>query len=259
MPGPRLPHFSRPFGKWGILRFQPFVPSPPRCRASQTILHPQEKAPEISRRHRVPYDSRDAVKREENRPFGRTCYQRKRRLPCGSDVIAEELALERLCGNVSQCPYCRRELPGFETLCQDCFEAGYDQVLHPIPWWRRMRLTYNSLYVFLFVFFYVLITTSVNRDHHPTMVGLVFLALTVTAGMILISFVLGDFRKPKVSRSRGLWVFLLLFLYIFFRLWKVSSYHPVPNPGLWAFVAATIAAIVESFSADRGQNARPQK
>jgi hypothetical protein len=36
-----------------------------------------------------------------------------------------------------------------------------------------MRLTYNSLYVFLFVFFYVLITTSVNRDHHPTMVGLV--------------------------------------------------------------------------------------
>jgi hypothetical protein len=120
-----------------------------------------------------------------------------------------------------------------------------------------MRLTYNSLYVFLFVFFYVLITTSVNRDHHPTMVGLVFLALTLTAGMILISFVLGDFRKPKVARSRSLWMFLLLFLYIFFRLWMVSSYHPIPNPALWAFVAATIAAMAESFRADRGQNARP--
>ncbi|MFZ1157463.1 MAG: hypothetical protein WAO10_06770, partial [Candidatus Sulfotelmatobacter sp.] len=99
-----------------------------------------------------------------------------------------------------------------------------------------MRLTYNSLYVFLFVFFYVFIVTSVNRDHRPTIVGLVFLALTLTAGAILISFVLGDFRKPKVARSRSLWVFLLLFLYIFFRLWMVSSYHPISNPALWAFV-----------------------
>ncbi len=217
-------------------------------------------APENSRRHRVPYDSRDAVKREENRPFGQTCYLRKRRLLRGSDVIAEELAPERFCGNVSQCPYCRRELPGFETLCQNCFEEGYDQVLHPIPWWRRMRLTYNSLYVFLFVFFYVFIVFSVNRDHHPTIVGLVFLALTLTAGAILIgSFAVRDSLKSKVGRTRGLWAFLLLFLYFLFRLWIVSSYHPISNPALWAFVAATIAAIVESFRADRGQNAGPQK
>jgi RsiW-degrading membrane proteinase PrsW (M82 family) len=126
-----------------------------------------------------------------------------------------------------------------------------------------MRLTYNSLYAFLFVFFYVFIITSVNRDHHPTMVDLVFLALTLAAGAILIGFALRDSRKPKVARkvarSRSLCAFLLLFLSFFFRLWSVSSYHPIPNPALWAFVAATIAAIVESFGADRGQNARPQK
>jgi hypothetical protein len=118
---------------------------------------------------------------------------------------------------------------------------------------------FNSLYAFLFVFFYVFIITSVNRDHHPTMVDLVFLALTLAAGAILIGFALRDSRKPKVARSRSLFAFLLLFLYFFFRLWSVSSYHPIPNPALWAFVAATIAAIVESFGADRGQNARPQK
>ena len=160
---------------------------------------------------------------------------------------------------MSRCPYCGRELPGFETLCQKCLDAGYDRIAHPMPWWQRMRFTQDCVYVFLFVFFYVLITTSVNRDHHPTIVGLVFLALTLTAGMILVSFVLGDFRKPKAARSRSLWAFLLLFLYICFRLWMVSSYHPISNPALWAFVAATVAAIVESFRADRGQNARPQK
>jgi hypothetical protein len=122
-----------------------------------------------------------------------------------------------------------------------------------------MRLTFNSLYVFLFVFFYVFIVTSVNRDHHPTLAGLVFLALTLTAGAILIgSFAVRDSRKSKVARG-DLWAFLVLFLYFLFRLWIVSSYHPIPNPALWAFVAATIAAIVESFRADRGQNARPQK
>ena len=92
------------------------------------------------------------------------------------------------------------------------------------------------------------------------MVGLVFLALTLTAGAILIgSFAVRDSLKSKVTRSRGLWAFLLLFLYFFFRLWMVSSYHPISNPALWAFVAATIAVLVESFRADRGKNAGPQK
>jgi hypothetical protein len=155
---------------------------------------------------------------------------------------------------MSRCPYCRRELPGFETLCQNCFAAGYDRVVHPIPWWRRPRLTYNSLYVFVFVFIYVYILLWTNRDHHPTMVGLVFLALILAAGLILIR----DSRKPKVAH-RGLYSFLILFLYFFLRLWQVSSYHPFPNPELLAFVAATIAAIAESFRADSGRSSGLQK
>ncbi len=60
--------------------------------------------------------------------------------------------------NMSRCPYCDRELPGFETLCQQCFEAGYEQVAHPKSWWQRRqfwrqwpRLTREILYIFVFV------------------------------------------------------------------------------------------------------------
>jgi len=40
---------------------------------------------------------------------------------------------------MSRCPCCRRELPGVETLCDQCFRAGYDRVTHPQPWWHRLR------------------------------------------------------------------------------------------------------------------------
>jgi hypothetical protein len=60
---------------------------------------------------------------------------------------------------MSRCPYCDRELPGFETLCQECFEAGYEQVGHPKSFWQRRdllrqwpKLTPNAVYFFLFVF-----------------------------------------------------------------------------------------------------------
>jgi hypothetical protein len=60
--------------------------------------------------------------------------------------------------NMSRCPYCDRELPGFETLCQQCFEAGYEQVAHPKTWWQRRqfwrqwpRLTLDIFYIFVFV------------------------------------------------------------------------------------------------------------
>jgi hypothetical protein len=39
-----------------------------------------------------------------------------------------------------RCSNCDRELPGFETLCQQCFEAGYDRLAHPKPWWQRFQL-----------------------------------------------------------------------------------------------------------------------
>jgi hypothetical protein len=41
---------------------------------------------------------------------------------------------------MSRCCYCQRELPGLETLCQACFDAGYDRVVHPKPWWQRVQL-----------------------------------------------------------------------------------------------------------------------
>ncbi len=158
---------------------------------------------------------------------------------------------------MSRCQYCRCEVPGLVTLCDECFEKGCDRIAHPTSWWQRFRLTYNSLCVFLFVFIYVYITTAVNRDNHPTMVGLVVLALILAAGLILIAFAFRDSHKPRVAH-RGLYSFLILFLYFFFRLWQVSSYHPLPNRELWAFVAATIAGIVESFRADPGRTSGSQ-
>lgn len=38
------------------------------------------------------------------------------------------------------CSYCHRELPGLETRCQQCLEAGSDWLAHPKPWWQRFRL-----------------------------------------------------------------------------------------------------------------------
>ena len=61
---------------------------------------------------------------------------------------------------MSRCAYCRRELPGLETLCQQCFENGYDGLVHPKPWSYRLRprLTRGNLVGFfiLFVFSFVL-------------------------------------------------------------------------------------------------------
>jgi len=160
---------------------------------------------------------------------------------------------------MSRCPYCGRELPGFETLCQKCLEEGYDRIVHPMPWWRRMRFTPDCVYVFLFVFFYGYIVLGINRDHHPTMVDLVLMALTLTAGLILIGFVSRDSRNSKVTRSRRLFAFVILFLYFSFRLWSVSSYHPFPNPALWALVTATVAAIAESFRTESGRTSGSKK
>jgi hypothetical protein len=121
-----------------------------------------------------------------------------------------------------------------------------------------MRLTCNSLYVFLFVFVYVYMIGAVNRDHRPTIGGLVWRALILAASVILIGIFLGEARKPRVVR-RGLYAFAILSLYFFLCLWQVSGYHPIPYPELWAFVIATIATVVESFRSDPVRSSDSQK
>jgi hypothetical protein len=149
---------------------------------------------------------------------------------------------------MSRCPYCRRELPGFETLCQKCFEKGYEQIAHPKPWWQRhrLRLTHRSFFSFLFVFVYAYIVLAINRENRPTITSLVFLALIFAAGVILISTTITDSTEPKVPRRGAVYGFLMLFIYFFFRLWAYSSYHPIKSSALYALICASIAAIVES-------------
>src|SRR5690349_18360046 len=57
---------------------------------------------------------------------------------------------------MSRCAYCRRELPGLETLCQQCLEKGYDRLAHSKPWWHRLRprLTRGNLVGFFILFIF---------------------------------------------------------------------------------------------------------
>jgi len=57
---------------------------------------------------------------------------------------------------MSRCPYCRRELAGVETLCDQCFRAGYDRVTHPQPWWHRLRPRFTRGNFAAFSAFFVL-------------------------------------------------------------------------------------------------------
>jgi hypothetical protein len=161
---------------------------------------------------------------------------------------------------MSRCPYCHRELPGLETLCQQCFEKGYEQVAHPRPWWQRHRprLTLHSLYAFLFVFAYGYIVFGISRDHHPTMTGLVLFASILAGFIVLIDFSTKDSGEPKVGR-RTLYGFFILFMYFLVRLWAYSSYHPMKNPALLALVLASIAAIVESTREDSRKDSKQKK
>lgn len=161
---------------------------------------------------------------------------------------------------MSRCPYCRHELPGLETICQKCFEAGYEQIVHPRPWWKRhrLRLTHGSLYAFLFIFGYVYLLNRIDRDHHPAIMVLALLASILAAFVVLIDIAMRDSSEPKGAR-RSLYIFLVLFGYFFFRLWVRSSYHPIENPALLAFVLAVIATLIGSIRADSGQDSGLQK
>lgn len=75
---------------------------------------------------------------------------------------------------MSRCPYCRRELPGFKTLCQKCFEAGYERITHPKPWWQRRqwpKLTPEVVHVFTLVFLVLwghsVLHIRMHRYHSP--------------------------------------------------------------------------------------------
>jgi hypothetical protein len=149
---------------------------------------------------------------------------------------------------MSRCPYCRRELTGFETLCKDCFEAGYDRIVHPVPWWQRIRPTYDSLYEFLFVFGYLYLLLRINRDNRPTMTGLIVLALLFAVFTILIGFATRDSSKPKVTLRQAIHVFFVFFVYFFKQIWVFSTYHPLDRPALFAVVGATIAGFSASIS-----------
>jgi hypothetical protein len=60
---------------------------------------------------------------------------------------------------VSRCSYCHRELPGLETLRQQCFAAQYDQLLYPKPSGQRVQLrpkfTRDNLIGFFLLFTFV--------------------------------------------------------------------------------------------------------
>ena len=154
---------------------------------------------------------------------------------------------------MSRCPYCDRELPGFETLCQQCFEAGCDRVVHPKPWWQRLRPTRDSLYAFLFVFGYVYLLGRIDRDHQPGTAALAILAFLLAAFIVVVGRATRDQGEPKVTPRHTAFGFFVLFAIFVFRLWvrsKSSKYLPFDSPALFALVFAVIGAFAASFPKD---------
>ena len=85
---------------------------------------------------------------------------------------------------MSRCPYCNRELPGFDTLCQECFDAGYEQVAHPMSWWERRKywrqwpkLTRDIFSIFLFIFGYAFVRFRFTTYRPPTTKNTLIIAL----------------------------------------------------------------------------------
>jgi hypothetical protein len=76
---------------------------------------------------------------------------------------------EEFLAKVSRCVYCHHELPGSETLCRECFEAGYHRLLHPRPWWRQVRPRLNRSnalgFLVLFVFCFILLRFDFPQFH----------------------------------------------------------------------------------------------
>lgn len=156
-----------------------------------------------------------------------------------------------------RCHDCQCELPGLESLCQECFKARQCALEHPRPWWQgiRPRLTFSSLYVFVFVFLYGSVIARIDRDHHRTITDVVCLSAILAAGLILIFIAMRKSKEPKLG-WRGLYAFLFVFIYFVLRFWAFSTSPPFESPGLWAFAMATIAAVIEAFRANPGEKSQ---
>ena len=108
-------------------------------------------------------------------------------------------ALSRI---MSRCPYCRRELSGLETLCQSCFAKGYEQVLHPKPWWQRRelwhrpRVTWNIFYGFLLVFGYGFLRLQIGLFHRWTIKNSALFALVFA---LIVAFVESTRKNPSTG------------------------------------------------------------
>jgi hypothetical protein len=153
---------------------------------------------------------------------------------------------------MSRCQCCRREVPGLITLCDQCFEAGYDRVTHPMPWGQRyrLRLSYGSLGLFVFTFSYIYVQSGIDRDHQPPTTVLVSIAFIFAASLFFATLLTRDSTAPKLTH-RILYPFLILFLLFFFRLWTRTTYHPIPHPAWIAFAFAVIATLVSSIKENR--------
>jgi hypothetical protein len=154
--------------------------------------------------------------------------------------------------HMSRCQYCRRPVPGLITLCDQCFEAGYDRVTHPMPWWQRyrLRLSYGSLGLFVSIFSYIYIQSGIDRDHRPPTMVLVLIAFIFAASLFFATLLTRDSDAPKLTH-RILYPFLILFLYFFSRVWTRTTYHPMPHLGLVALVCAIIGTLVSSIKENR--------
>lgn len=94
---------------------------------------------------------------------------------------------------MARCPYCRRELPGVETLCDQCFRAGYDRVTHPRPWWHRLQprfsrgnlAAYSALFVIGFAIWRFDFPIFRARRMQSTDASLVFAALMGCAAFFI--------------------------------------------------------------------------
>jgi hypothetical protein len=110
---------------------------------------------------------------------------------------------------MSRCLNCRCELPHSETLCPKCFDAEYEQMVHPKSWWERRRvfrhwprLTRYTLYSFLLAFVFVFLRLRFGY-HPPTTENSALLAsaFALVAALIQSTSEYPDSISNKIKKS----------------------------------------------------------
>jgi hypothetical protein len=106
-----------------------------------------------------------------------------------------------------RCAYCGRDLPGFETTCQECFEARSESVVHPEPWWHRLRprMTRENLLGFgvLFVFSFAMLRFDFPW-FHPVHQRATDTSLAISTVFACIAFFHQGKNKPKTKVEQTL-------------------------------------------------------